>query len=54
MKENTQISLQLLLLNDLLHTNAIDKELYDQAAQKIVSHNNTVEMIGNPLMLATA
>lgn len=37
MKENTNISLQLLLLNDLLHTNAIDKELYDQAAQKIVS-----------------
>ncbi len=38
MKEKkTHISLELLLLNDLLRTKAIDKEIYDKAAQKIVS-----------------
>ena len=36
-KERTNISLELLLLNDLLRTKAIDKEIYDKAAQKIVS-----------------
>ncbi len=36
-KENTTISLELLLLNDLLRTGAVDKEIYDQAAQKIVT-----------------
>ena len=33
----TNISLELLLLNDLLRTKAIDKDIYDKAAQKIVS-----------------
>lgn len=37
MKEKATISLEILLLNDLLRTNAIDKEIYDKAAQKIVS-----------------
>lgn len=36
-EQKTTISLELLLLNDLLHTNAIDKDIYDKAAQKIVS-----------------
>jgi hypothetical protein len=36
-KERTNISLELLLLNDLLRTKAIDKEIYDKAAQKIKS-----------------
>ena len=36
-KERTNISLELLLLNDLLRTKAIDKEIYDKAAQKIIS-----------------
>lgn len=35
--EKTIISLELLLLNDLLRTNAIDRDTYDQAAQKIIS-----------------
>ena len=35
MKEKTNISLELLLLNDLLRTNVIDKEIYDRAVQKI-------------------
>ena len=33
----TNISLELLLLNDLLRANAIDKDIYDKATQKIVS-----------------
>lgn len=38
MNENKiNISLELLLLNDLLRTKAIDKDIYDKAAQKIVS-----------------
>lgn len=35
--DNTTISLELLLLNDLLHANAIDKDIYDKAAEKIIS-----------------
>ena len=36
-EKKTKISLELLLLNDLLRTKAIDKEIYDKATQKIVS-----------------
>lgn len=36
-KEKTTISLELLLLNDLLRTNVIDKTIYDKAAAKIVA-----------------
>ena len=35
MKEKTNISLELLLLNDLLRTKVIDKEIYDKAVAKI-------------------
>lgn len=36
MTENKiMISLELLLLNDLLRTNVIDQSIYDQAAQRI-------------------
>lgn len=37
MNENTNISLQLLMLNDLLRTNVIDKDIYNQAVQKLNS-----------------
>lgn len=40
MKENTNISLQILMLNDLLYTNVIDKDIYDKAVQKIEAINN--------------
>ncbi len=36
-EKKTTISLELLLLNDLLRTNVIDKEIFDKAVQKIVS-----------------
>lgn len=36
-KNQTNISLELLLLNDLLRTNVIDKSVYDMAAQKIMT-----------------
>ncbi len=36
-KSQTNISLELLLLNDLLRTNVIDKSIYDKAAQKIMT-----------------
>ena len=39
-KQKTNISLQLLLLNDLLHDNVIDKSIYDKAIQKIISDTN--------------
>ena len=35
MKENTSVSLQLLMLNDLLRANVIDKDIYDRAVAKI-------------------
>ncbi len=31
MKENTNVSIQILVLNDLLRTNTIDKDIYDRA-----------------------
>ncbi len=40
MKEKTNISLELLLLNDLFRANVIDKEIYDRAAQKIEAFTN--------------
>ena len=54
MKENANISLQLLLLNDLLRTNIIDKDLYDRAAQKITTLINTTKTTDIPVILATA
>lgn len=41
MKEKkTNISLELLFLNDLLRAKAINKDIYDKAARKIVSTEN--------------
>ncbi len=36
-EKKTTIPLEILLLNDLLRTKAIDKEIYDKAVQKILS-----------------
>ena len=54
MKENTSISLELLLLNDLLNTNVIDKDLYDKAAQKIKTLVHTTNIAGTLEILASA
>lgn len=35
MKEKTSIPLEILLLNDLLRTKVIDKDIYDKAVAKI-------------------
>ena len=35
--KKANISLQILILNDLLRTNVINKEIYDKAVQKIES-----------------
>lgn len=37
MKEKTTISLEILLLNDLLRTKVIDMDLYEKAAKKIAT-----------------
>lgn len=52
--ENTSISLELLLLNDLLHTKAIDKNIYDQALRKILSAEENFTINNQPAALATA
>ena len=36
-EKRTTIALEILLLNDLLRIKAIDKSIYDRAAQKIVA-----------------
>ena len=53
-KEKTTISLELLFLNDLLRTNAIDKDIYDKAAQKIVSIKKAAQPVNKPIIMATA
>lgn len=40
MTNETNIALQILILNDLLFSNVIDKELYNKAIQKIKLLNN--------------
>ena len=37
MRTTTNISMEILLLNDLLNTNVIDRNLYDKAIEKIVA-----------------
>lgn len=39
-EQKTNISLELLLLNDLLRTNVIDKSIYDKAAQSILTFSS--------------
>ncbi len=39
--DNIIISIEILLLNDLLNTGAIDKNIYEQAVQRIKSDKQT-------------
>jgi len=51
-QENTALSIELLMLNDLLRMKAIDEHLYSMAAQKIQS--NDARRSGEAASLATA
>ena len=42
-KDNTIISLELLVLNDLYNAKAIGRDLYDKARQKLASVCNIVQ-----------
>ncbi|MCR5704780.1 MAG: hypothetical protein K6G85_09160 [Eubacterium sp.] len=37
MRDNANISMEILLLNDLLNTHVIDRNLYDKAVEKIIT-----------------
>ena len=52
--ETKNISLELLILNDLLNTNAIDKDIYDKAVNKIISSKKSAQTVNQSLMLASA
>lgn len=41
-EQKTIISLKILILNELLHNNVIDKDTYDQAAKKIIATEHQV------------
>lgn len=49
MGDNTTISIQMLFLNDLLNSKAIDEDLYNKASQKINKLINTI----NPADVST-
>lgn len=53
-KKKTELSLELLLLNDLRRTDAIDETLYNMAANKIMAIKKTITVDDNPRVLATA
>ena len=53
-KKKTELSLELLLLNDLRRTNAIDETIYNMAANKIMAIKKTMNVNDNPRVLATA
>ncbi len=40
-KHTTTINLELLILNDLLSTSVIDRDLYERAIKRIINMNNT-------------
>lgn len=54
MKEKTTISLEILLLNDLLRTNVIDKEIYDQASKKLYARRENEAFHNENIVLASA
>lgn len=43
MNNKINISLSILLLNDLLNTNVIDKDVYDKAVKKILSEEDNMK-----------
>ena len=53
-KKKTELSLELLLLNDLRRTDAIDETLYNMAVNKIKEIKKTIKVEKNPRVFATA
>ena len=51
-KERITVSLEILILNDLLRASVIDKDIYDKAVQKIKSVKAT-QPANQPLVAAT-
>lgn len=51
-KERITVSLEILILNDLLRTKVIDKDIYDKAVQKIESVKAT-KPTNQPMVAAT-
>ena len=46
--------LEILFLNDLLQVEAIDKEIYDLAVQKILTIKKSAQPVNIPIIQATA
>ena len=53
-QNKTTISLELLLLNDLLRVKAIDKDIYDKAVHMISSIKEQAQPVAQQEILATA
>jgi hypothetical protein len=54
MKNEANISMEILLLNDLLNTNVIDRNLYDKAIEKIIALANASQIEVPTTLLASA
>ena len=54
MNENTTISLELLLLNDLFNTKVIDRTIYEKAAKKLRASIKPDAQANNTVLPATA
>lgn len=54
MKEKNNLSLEILLLNDLLRTNKIDETIYNMAASRITAIKKTIKGENKPRVLASA
>ena len=53
-KNKADISLEILLLNDLLRSNKIDETIYNMAASKITAIKKTIKGENKPRVLASA
>jgi len=54
MKEKNNLSLEILLLNDLLRTNKIDETIYNMAVSRITAIRKTIKGENKPRVLASA
>ena len=54
MKKDSTITIQMLMLSDLLKRKAIDQSIYDLATKKLLSAGNDQPENGTTMILATA